>query len=107
LFGSRADISPLGIQYDRNIRMALVNIANQLSKLTFCCSGSKIGKLRLESTHRIRRGVDNVAAESEHCVTFAVSIAEICCRQTLWIGVQTDAQHRLPAMPALDQLFVE
>ena len=101
--GGRADVAALGVEDDRHVGMAVLDVrAHRLERRLGAVRG-EVGDLRLEGADEVGGGVDDGAAESLDRVGRPVERR----RQPRRIGVEPDAQQRLRRGPRGAQLVAE
>ena len=95
LLRGRAHVAALGVEDDRDVGVAFLDVCDQRFEFVFRAVSREVGNLRLERANKIVRGIDDGAAKFEDRVGPANM-----ARELRWVGIQADAQEALGARPA-------
>jgi GGDEF domain-containing protein len=90
-----ADVAALGVEDQRDVRIALAQVGADGFELVFRAERGEIGDLRLEGAGQVGGGVDDGLAELGDAVRAAAQLR----RQALQVRVQAHAQQGIVAAP--------
>jgi hypothetical protein len=98
-----ANITPLGIQNDWNMRIAVFEVLDEFFQLILSPLGGEVGKLGFKGTHHIGGGIGNIAAELKNAQGFAARGSG----HAFGVGVKANAQHAALRSPCRLELLVK
>ena len=101
MLGCTANITPLGIQNHRKMRIAVFEVVDEVFQLVFGPLGGKVSKLGFKGAHHIGSSIRNLAAELKNTHGFAMQGG----RHAFGVRVKANAQHAALRSPCRLELL--
>ena len=96
MLGGTPDVAALRVEDHRHFGVLLMDVRDELFQLIFRAAGREVGDLRLERADEVGGRVDDLAAEGENRVGAVGKLRG----EARGVGVETDAEQRVGALPA-------